>query len=100
MISAGGIGLGIALGLGLIILLEFLNKAPRRPEDLISKLEVWPIATIPYAPSRREILTQRAVWIGVSLIILIGIPLGIWAIHTYYQPLDLIAEKVMDKLGV
>ncbi len=98
MIAGGGAAFGIALGMGLVVLLEILNRSVRRPEDLISKLEVWPIATIPYAPSRGEVLMQRAVWGGIILAILIGVPAGVWAVHTYYLPLDLITERVMDKL--
>ncbi|UUV08618.1 lipopolysaccharide biosynthesis [Ruegeria sp. YS9] len=98
MIAGGGAAFGIALGLGLVVLLEILNRSVRRPEDLISKLDVWPIATIPYAPSRGEVLMQRAVWGGIILAILIGVPAGVWAVHTYYLPLDLITERVMDKL--
>ena len=99
-IAGGGIFSGIAAGLGLVLLLELLNKAPRRAEDLLNKLEVWPIATLPYVPSKGEIRTQRFIWTALILLILTGIPAGVWAVHTYYQPLDLIAEKVMNKLEV
>ena len=34
IIAGGGIFFGIAVGFGLVLLLELLNKAPRRPEDL------------------------------------------------------------------
>lgn len=100
VIAGGGIGTGIALGLALIFLLEVLNRAPRRPEDLIKKLDVWPIATIPYVRSRGEVMKQRLIWVVAILVIMIGVPAGVWAVHTYYLPLDLFAEKVIDKLGV
>jgi len=100
MVAGGGTFFGIALGLALVLLLELLNRSPRRPEDLIRKLEIWPIATIPYVRSRSEILTHRIAWMSAILAILIGVPLGIWAVHTFYQPLDLIAENIMNKLKV
>ncbi len=100
VIAGGGIAFGLAAGLGLVLLLELLNKAPRRPEDVMNKLEVWPIATLPYVPSKGELRTQRLVWTTLILLILTGIPAGVWAVHTYYQPLDLVAEKVMNKLEV
>ncbi len=100
MIAVGGTFAGIMMGLGLVVLLELLNRAARRPEDLINKLDVWPIATIPYVRSRTEVMTQRTVWVAVILAILVGVPAGVWAVHTYYLPLDLIAEKVIDKLEV
>ncbi|WP_226689884.1 GumC family protein [Ruegeria arenilitoris] len=99
-IAAGGIAFGILLGTALVVLLELLNRSVRRPEDLINKLDVWPIATIPYAPSRGEIIRRRVAWIMVIMAIMIGVPAAVWAVHTYYLPLDLIAEKVIDKLEV
>ena len=42
---------------------------------------------------------QRSRKILLILIILVGVPAGVWAVHTYYQPLDLIADRVMHKLG-
>lgn len=100
MIAGGGTGFGIALGLGLILLLELLNRTARRPEDLIARLEVWPIATIPYVRTRTEMVVQRGRKLLLILAILLVIPAGVWAIHVYYQPLDLIAERVMTKLGM
>jgi hypothetical protein len=28
------------------------------------------------------------------------VPVGVWAVHNYYQPLDLLLERVMNKFGV
>ena len=91
---------GIALGRGLVVLLELLNKAARRPEDLINKLDVWPIATIPYVRSKSEVMIQRATWVSIILAILVSVSAGVWAVHTYYLPLDLITERVIEKLEV
>ena len=99
-IAGGGVFFGIALGVGLIFLMELLNRSVRRPEDLIKKLEVWPIAAIPYVRSRGEVIRVRLAWSAVVLAILIGVPAAVWAVHTYYLPLDLIAERVIDKLEV
>ena len=100
VIAAGGIVAGILMGLGLVVLLELLNRAARRPEDLIKKLDVWPIATIPYVRSPGQVAAQRIGWAAFVLVILLGVPATVWAVHTYYLPLDLIADKVADKLGV
>lgn len=99
-IAGGGTVLGVAAGVGLIVLLLMLNGAPRRPEDLIRKLDVWPIATLPYIRTRREVILQRSVKLGLILVILVGVPAVVWSVHTYYQPLDLVADRVMNKLGV
>ncbi len=99
-IAGGGTIMGIGLGGGLIAMMLFFNAAPRRPEDLINKLEVWPIATLPYVRTRRELFVQRGIKLFVILLILVGVPLIVWAVHIYYQPLDLLADRVMNKLGV
>ncbi len=98
MVAGGGTLFGIGLGLALILLLELLNRNPRRPEDLINKLDIFPIVTIPYVRSHGEIWVHRAIWTTVILTILVGVPLAVWTVHTYYQPLDPIAEKIMTKL--
>lgn len=100
MVAAGGTAFGISLGLALVVLLELLNRTVRRPEDLINKLEVWPIATIPYLPTRGEMIRRRIAWSMGVVAILIGVPAAVWAFHTYYLPLDLIAEQVIEKLEV
>lgn len=99
LIAGGGTAAGIAAGLGLVVLLEMLNRSARRPEDLVKRLGVTPIATIPYIQTRREALRRRALRLAILLAILIGVPALVWAVHTYYQPLDLIAERVMNALG-
>ena len=99
-IAGAGSMMGIMAGLGLIFLLEFMNRAPKRPEDIIKKLDVWPMATIPYTRTRRELFVQRGRKLAVILVILVGGPIAVWAVHEYYLPLDLLAEKTMNKLGV
>ncbi|MHC0055463.1 GumC family protein [Actibacterium sp. D379-3] len=100
LIAGGGVFLGIAAGLGLIVLLEFLNNTARRPNDLVKKLGVTPIATIPYLRTRGETVRHRTTVILATLAIIVMIPAAIYTVHTYYQPLDLIADRVMNKLGV
>ena len=95
-----GIGVGIAAGIGLIALLEMLNTTARRPVDLINGLGITPLATVPYIRTRQEIVMRRTRLILTVLVIGLAIPAGIYAIHTYYQPLDLIADRIMNKLGV
>ena len=99
-IAVGGSGLGVLAGLGLIILLEFLNTTARRPEDIVSKLGITPLTTIPYIQTRSQRFWRRGGKILIVLAILIGVPLAVFALHTFYLPLDLLAEKVMNKLGV
>ncbi|MDE9451644.1 lipopolysaccharide biosynthesis [Aliiroseovarius sp. Z3] len=100
LIAGGGSVFGILAGLGLVVLLEILNKSIRRPEDLVSKLGIAPLATIPYITVDGENSHRRTLRILGLIIILIGIPVAVYAVHTFYQPLDLLADRIMDKLGV
>lgn len=99
-IAAMGLGAGIAAGLGLIVLLEFLNGTARRPSDIVKKLGVTPMVTIPYIQNAHESLRKRALRVGVVVGILAGIGLAIYGIHTLYLPLDLLAERIISKLSI
>ena len=41
-------------------------------------------------------------WLGLigGIAILIVVPVGVWAIHEYYLPLDILAQKIMNRIGV
>ena len=100
LIAGGGSLFGFMAGIGLIVLLEVLNRSIRRPEDLIRTLGISPIATLPYIQTRTEVVLRRGRKLLIALIILVGITVLLYAVHNYYQPLDLIAERVMNKLGL
>ncbi|MEX5730238.1 polysaccharide chain length determinant protein (PEP-CTERM system associated) [Rhodovulum iodosum] len=95
-----GVGLGLGAGIALIVLMELLNSTARRPADLVNRLGITPLATIPYMRTRGQRGRRRALMVVTVLAILAAIPAAIYAVHTYYLPLDLIAERVMNKLGV
>jgi len=82
------------------VLIELLNRTARRPEDIIKRIGVRPLASIPYMHSRGEIFRKRLVKAVVYLTILIGLPAAVYAVHLYYLPLDLLADRVMNKIGV
>ncbi|TNE34317.1 MAG: lipopolysaccharide biosynthesis [Alphaproteobacteria bacterium] len=100
LIAGGGTIFGILAGIGLVVLIELLNRTARRPEDIITRIGVRPLATIPYMRSRSEILRKRLVKLMVYLVILVGFPAAVYAVHLYYLPLDLLADRAMNKIGV
>ncbi|MBT8154560.1 lipopolysaccharide biosynthesis protein [Epibacterium ulvae] len=100
LIAGGGTFFGILVGIALVVMLELLNNSPRRPEDIVTKLGITPLTTIPYMQSRGQRIRNRS-WRGMlALIIILGVPAAVYAVHLYYLPLDLIADKIMTKLGV
>ncbi|MEM6374596.1 MAG: lipopolysaccharide biosynthesis protein [Pseudomonadota bacterium] len=100
LIAGGGGFLGILAGLGLIVLLEMMNSAVRRPEDLVARFGISPFTTIPYIRTRRQTIVQRGLKLATIMIILLGIPAAIYAMHIYYLPVDIVADRVMDRLGM
>lgn len=100
MIIAAGLGVGLAAAASLFMLLEFLNTTIRRPTELVSKLGVTPFVTIPYLENPRRKLFRRGMLIASFLVVVIAVPVFLWAVDTYYQPLDLLAERVLRLVGV
>jgi hypothetical protein len=93
-----GVGGGMGAGLGLIVLLEMMSGVVRRPEDL-ARIGREPAAVIPYISTtgeRRRLWTVRI----LALLIIVGGGAGaLWALHTYYLPLETIWEKVLEQSG-
>ncbi len=100
LIAGGGTALGLFAGIALIITLEMINSTARRPQDVVKRLGITPIATIPYLHTGRQKLMRRLSLVALILVIMVAIPIAIYALHTYYLPLDLIADRIMDKLGI
>ena len=97
---ATGVMTGAALAAGFFLLLELLNRTIRRPLEIQSKFGIIPLAVVPYIESPKERNIRRASLIGASLAVLIGVPAVLFYIHTQYMPLDILANKVFDRLGL
>lgn len=100
LIAGGGVFAGTALAAVFFVLTELINSAIRRPVDLTRGLGVQPLATIPYLEESTSRNRRRMMrWLSV-LFVLISIPVGLWALHTYYLPLDLLFERVAERIGL
>lgn len=97
---AMGVLAGGGLAVGFFVLLELLNRAIRRPFEIQSKFGIIPLAVIPYMESRREQMIRHTALISAFLAVLIGVPAALWYIDTQYMPLDVLANKVFDRLGL
>jgi uncharacterized protein involved in exopolysaccharide biosynthesis len=99
-IAAAGGAAGIALGVGIVGLIELLNPAVRRPVDLTRAMGVAPFATLPVMRTRRQALLRRG---GIALMLLLAvaaIPAGLWAVNQYYMPLDMVLDRVANRTGL
>ena len=100
LVAGGGVFAGAGLAGVFFILTELLNRSIRRPVDLSRALGVQPLATIPYLEEvsvRRRRRVFKAIFVGS---VVMAIPIGLWAIHTLYLPLDLVIEQVLDRVGL
>lgn len=100
LIAGGGTFLGIAAGLALVFLMELMNSSIRRPEDLVARFGISPLTTVPYIRTRQQVFVHRSFKVLLLLGILVGTPAVIYAVHLYYLPIDLLADEVMNRLGV
>ncbi len=97
---AAGVGAGLLLAVGFFFLLELLNRVIRRPDELNSRFGIIPLAVIPYMESRRERLLRRSILAGACLAVMIGVPALLWYVDSFYMPLDVLANRVFDRLGL
>ncbi len=97
MILVMGFGGGAGAGLALIVLLEFLNKAIRRPGDIVSALEIQPLAVIPYIYTDVELRRRSRVKWGLIAFVVGGTAAALILAHLYYLPFDLLARRLMEK---
>ncbi len=99
LIAASGVAGGLAGGLGLVLLLEALNRGIRRPDELTAKLGITAFATLPYMDTAGEVRARRlrkAAVVVVALVVIVGV-LGV--INAYYMPLDLLLDRVIKRIS-
>ena len=100
LIAIGSVVAGVLLGLLTVVLLEVTNRAVRRPADIIGNLGITPIATLPFVRTHAEAIRRRIVIYAALALALIGIPAGLYVVHTYYMPMDVLLQAIMDKTGL
>jgi len=100
LIAGGGVIAGSALAGLILALTELLNRSIRRPIDLTRGLGVQPLATIPFIEDAAVLRRRRFLKTVLVIGILLAIPIGLYAIHFYYLPLDLLVEKIALRVGL
>ncbi len=88
LIAGAGVVGGVGLGLGVVVLLELLNRSIRRPVEIARRIGAEPFATVPFIRTEGERRWRRRLIVGALALILIGVPLGLLAVHTFVKPLD------------
>jgi uncharacterized protein involved in exopolysaccharide biosynthesis len=98
IMMAGAVG-GVGMGLALIILMELTNKAVRRPSEF-GRIDIVPIAIIPFVFTTGEMQARRRLRISIVLGGLALIGSGAYVVHYHVLPLDLLFEKILAKAKI
>ncbi|SES73782.1 GumC family protein [Oceanicella actignis] len=97
LILLAGLGAGLGGGVALAFLIEFLNRRVRRPSEIVAALNIEPLAVIPLVRTAAEIRAQRRRRALVALGVIAATAVGLAALHFLYLPLDLLAERAIEK---
>lgn len=99
IVAIGGFA-GLGLALGLVVLLEMLNRTVRRPKDIAQFLQLQPLGAIPVIRTRKERQDARARQAFAAVLGTAAIPAALAAVHYYYMPLHLLIGKLTSGLGL
>jgi uncharacterized protein involved in exopolysaccharide biosynthesis len=99
LIAAGSLALGLFLGGALVLLIEALNRSVRRPVEITNRLGITPLATLPFVRTRHETRRRRAILAAAFFFAVFGVSGGLYAAHVYYMPMDVLVERVIDRIG-
>lgn len=96
LIAAGGFGGSIAIGLGLMFLLEFMNRSIYTSRQLARQVGLEPIVTIPLIRTPKENVRRRVMFLG-TILGLGGIAALMGAgIHYFVTPIDTLVTNLLD----
>ena len=63
-------------------------------------LGITAFATLPYMRTRGQILRRRMIIGSALAVAVVGIPAALWAVDTFYMPLDLLIDRAMQRFGI
>jgi uncharacterized protein involved in exopolysaccharide biosynthesis len=98
VIAGAGIMGGVGAAMGLIVLLEILNRSIRRPMDLTNAFGIAPIATVPYIASSADKVRRRIWAMLILLVLVVGIPAIIYYVHLNIYPMDKLVDLFILRL--
>jgi uncharacterized protein involved in exopolysaccharide biosynthesis len=100
VLAAGSAAAGLTLAAALFLLLEFLNRSVRRPEELQGALGITPFVTIPFIETTRSRVLRRSLRLATVMVVLFGIPASLWALHAYVMPLEQLSRQLLESVGL
>lgn len=100
LIAGAGAFIGFIIGTGVVVALEMLNRAIRRPLDLTRGLGISPLVTIPYIRTRREIFMTRLKAVAIPVVVTGIAAASLFAVDQFVMPLDLVLDRITDRLAL
>lgn len=97
LLAVGGVAGGLFAGLALVVLLELLKPGIRRPVEIVNRLGITPLGTVPLIRTRWEIARRRAAIITGFSLALVGLPAALWLVHTTITPLDELMQRLVSQ---
>ena len=95
-----GVALSFMGGLGAAGAAEMLDSSIRGPKHLARIINRPPLVVVPFIESQRD-RRRRNMWI-IGFALLIGVIAigGLFAIHTFYKPLDVLWQLILRRFGI
>ena len=85
----------IAASIGMVILLELMDKSVRGISGLEKRLQIRPISTIPYVVTISEKRARRRKIIILLFLAVVFFVMALAAIEKFYLPLELVFQKIL-----
>jgi uncharacterized protein involved in exopolysaccharide biosynthesis len=99
VLVAGGIAGGLVLGIGIVLLLELLNRSVRRPSEISSKLGISPLATVPYIRTRDQVRRKRMTLATAAMAVVLIAGGGLWLVNSLVMPLGDVLDYARNALA-
>lgn len=100
MIALASVAAGFGLGVGIVVLLELLDRRVRRAAQIVHRLGIEPLAVVPYIDAPHERLARR---IRTSIVAAGATVASVGAlvlVHRAVMPLDVATGRILQALGL
>lgn len=94
-----GLVLAIGISIGTMLAFETLDTRVRGRADIISLLEVPPLAILPWVATASELQSRRRTWQLAAASSVVGLVAVALAVHFFYRPLDLLWLTALRRIG-
>ncbi|MDH5559094.1 MAG: lipopolysaccharide biosynthesis protein [Alphaproteobacteria bacterium] len=98
------IGLGLiaafGVGAGLVLLVDFLDDGIYGSRQLAALFGEPPLAAVPRIANTGDVIRVTAWRASWGVLLIGGTAAGLWAVHQYYRPLDMLWFSVLQRLSL